>query len=227
MKRLVIFFICSYFTLTVGAQITTGFTAGANLSTMSVNLRDLSTFRIKPKAGVNLNFIADIKLNSILSISSGVSFSQKGFKQTLYTENSPFVSAEMDTRLNYLEIPVYIKFNTNLPVVNFFYGAGAFFSYGLNGNISTHTFGTVDSNYTEDIRWAKSLLFDDGNLPETYGYTRMKRFDFGVGNMVGLKYKHMILTLDYRYSIKNIMWEYYLDEKMSNSVLSLSGGYIF
>jgi hypothetical protein len=227
MKKLVVFFVICYFTLPVRGQITAGFSAGPSFSTMSVHLRDLTTFRIKPIAGFNLNFIADIKLNTLLSLSTGISFSQKGFSQTLYTRYSPFTSAEMTAHINYLEIPVYIKINTNSTGVNFFYGVGPYFSYGLNGNVATNTYTPVDSSYTADIIWTKSPGSDENNLPDTYGYTRIKRFDFGIGNMVGLKYKKLFLSLDYRYSLRNIMWEYYLDEKMSNSVLSLSAGYNF
>ena len=227
MKKLVIFFVICYFTLPVSGQITAGISAGPSFSTMSVHLRDLTTFRINPIVGLNLNFIADIKINSSLSLSTGMSFSQKGFRQTLYTQYSPFTSAEMTSQINYLEIPLYIKINTNLTNVNFFYGVGPYFSYGLNGSVSTHKYGSVDSSYTVDINWKKSTHPDENNLPNTYGYTSIKRFDFGIGNMVGLKYKKLFLSLDYRYSFKNIMWEYYLDEKMSNSVLSLSAGYNF
>jgi hypothetical protein len=227
MKKLVVFFIIFNFVLPAHAQITTGISAGPSLSTMSVHLRDLSTFRIKPITGFNLNFIVDIKLNSSLSLSSGMSFSQKGFRHTLYYQYSPFMSAEMTSKINYLEIPVYIKINTNLTRVNFFYGVGPYFSYGLNGKVSTLTTGSVDSSYTKEIKWAKSRGFSENDLPNTYGYTSIKRFDFGIGNVAGLKYKRLILALDYRYSFKNIMWEYYQDEKMSNSVLSLSAGYIF
>jgi hypothetical protein len=224
MKKFALFFIICYFAQLANGQISVGISTGPVLSTMSVHLRDFSNFRIKPIFGFNLNFIADIKLNSNLSFSSGMSFSQKGFRQTLYYQNSPFTSAEMTSHINYLEIPVYIKINTNLNKVNFFYGVGPYFSYGLNGTVSTLT---ADSSYTERINWAKSRGFIENNLPNNYGYTSIKRFDYGIGNIVGLKYKQLFLTLDYKYSFKNIMWEYYLDEKMSNSVLSLSIGYMF
>lgn len=227
MKKLVIFLVICYFTLPVSGQITAGISMGPSFSTMSVHLRDLSTFRIKPIVGLNVNFIADFKLNSSLSLSTGLSFSQKGFQQTLYTQYSPFTSAEMTSHINYLEIPLYIKINTNLTKVNFFYGVGPYFSYGLNGHVSTHTYGSVDSSYTEEIKWAKSGAFEEDNLPNTYGYTSIKRFDFGIGNIVGVSYKKLFLSLDYRFSFRNIMLEYYLDEKMSNSVLSLSAGYNF
>lgn len=226
MKKLIIF--CTIIVLTSYSygQISIGLSAGSTLSSMKADLRDLSTFKIKPKTGFNFNLIADINLNSSLSLSTGLSFTQKGFRQTLYTEYSPFTSAEMISHMNYIEIPVYLKIHTNLTKVNFFYGVGPYFSLGLNGKVSTKTFEPVDSSYTVDIKWSKAP--SDGNsLPDTYGYTKIKRFDFGIGNMVGIKYKQLFLTLDYRYSFKNIMWEYYQDEKMSNISLSLSVGYIF
>lgn len=227
MKKLVIFILLCYSTLPISSQISTGISAGPSFSTMSVHLRDLTTFRITPIVGLNLNFITDIKLNSSMSLGTGISYSQKGFRQTLYTQYTPFTSAEMTSHINYLEIPLYIKIKTNFTKVNFFYGVGPYFSYGLNGKVSTKTYGSVDSSYTVDINWKKSTQPDENNLPDTYGYTSIKRFDFGIGNMVGLDYKNLFLSLDFRFSFNNIMWEYYLDEKMSNSVLSLSAGYHF
>ena len=226
MKRLIVLCAIIYFTSLSYGQVSIGLSAGSTLSSMSVELRDLSTFKINPKIGFNLNLVADINLSPSLSLSTGLSFTQKGFKQTLYTQYSPFTSAEMISHINYLEIPVYVKIHTNLTKVNFFYGVGPYFSYGLTGKVSTNTFGSVDSSYTVDIKWTKAP-FDENNLPNTYGYTKIKRFDFGIGNMVGVKYKQLFFTLDYRYSFKNIMSEYYLDEKMSNASLSLSVGYLF
>jgi len=225
MKRLIILCSIIFLTSLSYGQISIGLSAGSTLSSMSVDLRDLSTFKIKPKSGFNFNLIADINLNSNLALTTGLSFTQKGFKHTLYTENSPFVAAEMISRINYLEIPVYIKIHTNLTKVNFFYGVGPYFAYGLNGDVSTHTFEPADSSYTTEIKWNKVPA--DNNLANTYGYTKIKRFDIGIGNTVGVRYKQLFFTVDYRYGLKNIMWEYYLDEKMSNSSLSLSVGYMF
>jgi hypothetical protein len=205
-------------------QVSWGLSGGPNLSSMSVDLRDLSTFKINPKFGFNVNLITDINLTYSLALSSGFSFTQKGFKHTLYDENGPSISAEMVSQMNYLEIPVYIKVHTNLTKVNFFYGVGPYFSYGINGKVTTKTFDP-ESNYTEDILWNKAPS-DENSLPSTYGYTKIKRFDVGIGSLVGIKYKQLFFTLDYKFGFKNIMWEYALDEKMSNSCLSLSVGYI-
>ena len=226
MKRQIVLFAFIYFTSISFGQVSIGLSAGSTLSSVSVDLRDLSTFKIKPKFGYNFNFIADINLNSNLALTTGLSFTQKGFKHTLYTEYTPFKSAEMTSDINYLEIPIYIKIHTSLTNVNFFYSVGPYFSYGLDGKVSTNIFEPVDSSYTVDIKWSNKFS-NENNLPNTYGYTKIKRFDFGIGNMVGVKYKQLFLTLDYRYSFNNIMWEYYLDEKMSNSTLSLSAGYMF
>jgi hypothetical protein len=227
MKNLLIFIFIVYFTRPVSGQISTGISTGPGFSTMSVHLRDLSTFRIRPVVGYNINFIVEFRLDSSLSISSGLSFSQKGFRQTLYYQYSPFTSAEMAARLNYLEIPLYLKVNTGIKKIAFFYGAGPFFSYGLAGHVSTESTQQVDLNYTDEIKWAKSVVINEDDLPDSYGYTSIKRFDWGIGTIAGLKYRNLFLTIDYRYSLRNIMWEYFPDEKMSNSILALSVGYTF
>jgi len=226
MKKSIIFLALLSSTILSSGQVSIGLSAGSTLSSMSVNLRDLSTFRIKPKFGLNFNLIADINLNSNLGLTTGLSFTQKGFKHFLNVENSPFPAAEMISTMNYLELPVYLKVHTSLTKVNFFYGIGPYFSVGLNGNVSTKTFEPVDSSYTTEIKWNKAP-FDENNLPYISGYTKLKRFDIGIGNMVGINYKQLFFTLEYKFGLKNIMSEYYLDEKMSNTSLSLSVGYMF
>lgn len=228
MKRLIIFFVIICSTMLATAQISIGFSAGSNLSTMSIQRRDLSTFRIKPIFGYNFNFIAEYKINPNLSLNSGLTFSQKGFKQSIRYFYSPEVdsTAEMTSKLNYLEIPIYLKFNTNLNKGNFFYGIGPYFSYGFKGKVTTDITGRNYASYTDKITWSKNRYFKS-DLVEEYGYTNIKSFDLGIGNLIGIKYNHLMLTVSYQYSLRNIMWEYYQDEKMSNSTLSLSVGYLF
>jgi len=229
MKKLIIIFVIIISTLLANGQISIGLSGGSTLSTMSVNLRDLSTFRIKPVLGYNFNLIADYKINSNLSLHSGLSISQKGFKHSLRYLYSPEIdsTAEMTSKLNYLEIPIYLQFNTNLNQISFFYGMGPYFSYGFRGLITTNIAGRNNASYTDEIKWSKNRDYLKSDLVKEYGYTDIKRFDFGVGNLVGLKYKHITLAVSYQYSLQNIMWEYYNDEKMSNSSLSLSVGYLF
>ena len=228
MKRLIVLCAIIYFTSLSYGQILIGLSAGTTLSSMSVERRDLSTFKIKPIFGFNFNLITEYKINQNFSLYSGLSLSQKGFKQSIRYFYRPDVdsTAEMISKLNYLEIPVYLKFNTSLNKINFFYGIGPYFSLGINGKVTSNITGRTNASYTDEITWDKKMYFQS-DLVEEYGYTNIKRFDIGIGNLIGINYNTLVFTLSYQYSLRNIMWEYYQDEKMSNSSLALSLGYRF
>jgi hypothetical protein len=206
-----------------------GISAGSNLSTMSVYLRDLSTFRINPIFGYNFNFIAEYNLNSSLSLWSNLSITQKGFNQHIRYYYLPHVdsTADMTSRLAYLELPVYLKFETRLNQINLFYGIGPYIAYGLQGKITTKITGRNDLSITDKISWDKPRDYIKSDLVKEYGYTGIKRFDFGLSTILGVRYKNFIITAIYKYGLNNIMWEYFQDEKMANSSLSLSVGYFF
>jgi hypothetical protein len=111
--------------------------------------------------------------------------------------------------------------------MNFFYAIGPYFSYGIHGNIKTEITGRNDASYSDEIKWSKETDYITSDLVKEYGYTDIHRFDIGIGTMAGLKYNHYLLAVSYQFGIKNIMWEFSRDEKMSNASLSLSVGYMF
>jgi len=133
MKKILVLFAIIGFPIMSFGQFSVGISAGSNISTMFINLRDLSTFKINPTFGYNANLFVEYSLNQSVSIWSGLSISQKGFNQHIdfrYSPNSDS-TADMTSKLTYLELPVYLKFNTNLKKMNVFYGIGPYFSYGL------------------------------------------------------------------------------------------------
>lgn len=227
-KSLIIFALLSASVMSFG-QFSIGISAGSNLSTMSVSLRDLSTFRIKPVFGYNAGVTAEYKLSPAVSIVSGLSLSQKGFKQDIKYFVRPGLdsTAQMTVKLTYLDLPVFIKFNTAVKKVNMFYGFGPYVSYGINGKIITKITGTDNVTYNDKMKWDKSYDYLKSDLADSYGYANLKRFDFGIGTMLGVSYKNFMITASYKYGLHNMMWEYYMNEKMSNSSLSLSLGYTF
>ena len=229
MKKSIIICALICTTLLSNGQLSFGVSAGSNLSTMSIYLRDLNTFRINPIFGYNVNLIAQYKLNPSLALWTGLSINQKGFNQHIKYYYSPRVdsTADMTSRLTYLELPIYLIFNTNLNQTNLFYGLGPYLSYGLQGKITTEITGRNDMSITDNMKWNKSYDYIKSDLVKSYGYTNLKRLDFGVGTMVGITVKNFMLTASYKYGLNNIMWEYFQDEKMSNSSLSISIGYFF
>lgn len=228
MKKIVVLFAIICLPIMSSAQFSVGISAGSNISTMSVNLRDLSTFRINPAIGYNANVIIDYRLNPSISLSTGLSISRKGFNQHIKYFFMPGLdtTADMNTKLTYLELPINLKFNTTLGQINIFYGFGPYLSYGLNGKITTEIIGRNNETLSDKVKWNKSRDFQSG-LVNSYGYANLNRLDFGVGSLIGLQYKKIFITASYQYGLKNLMWEYAQDEKMSNSCLSISVGYFF
>lgn len=228
MKRslIILLFLCT--TLLSSGQISIGVGGGSNLSTMSVFRRDLSTFRIKPVFGYNGNLIIDYRFNPKLSLWTGISVTQKGFNQLINFRYSPNFDStgSITSKLVYLQMPLYLKFNTGFGKMDLFYGIGPFLAYGLQGKITTDITGRKDVTVTDVINWDKPTDYIKSELVKEYGYSGIKRLDFGVGSIIGLKSKIFILSVSYQYSLHNIMWEYYQDEKMSNTSLSFSVGYI-
>jgi hypothetical protein len=227
MKKSIIFTIIISLSLITKGQISVGVSVGSNLSSMSVFLRDRSTFRINPTFGYSANLIAEYKFKSNLSLWTGLSLTQKGFNQHIKYFYSPKfdTTADIGSKLTYLEIPIYLKFNTSFKDIDLFYGFGPYVSYGLYGVLTTEITGRNDLTITEKMKWDKSYTYSD--LINYYSYANLKRFDYGIGSMFGIKYRNFIAVATYKYGLHNIMWEYYQDEKMTNSSFSISVGYIF
>ena len=226
MKKSIILSLIIFSTMLSYGQLTVGVSAGSNLSSMTVSRRDLSTFKINPAFGINANLIADYKFNQNMSIWTGLSISQKGFNQHLKYYFRPGLdsTADMTSRLSYIELPIYLKFNTTIKQINVFYGAGPYIAYGLSGKVTTNITGRVNLTTVDKIKWDKSYDYKS-DLLNTYGYSNIKRLDFGIGTILGFTYKHFMLTASYQYGLHNLMWEYFQNENMSNSSLSISVGY--
>jgi len=229
MKKIFVLFAVIFFPILSYGQFSVGISAGSNISTMSINLRDLSTFKVNPTLGYNANIIIEYKLNPALSIWSGLSITQKGFDQHINFQYSPNSdsTADMTSKLTYIELPIYLKFNTSLKKMDVFYGVGPYISYGIQGKIITNITGSNDITITDKVNWDKPKDYLKSELVKEYGYNDIKRLDIGITAMLGIKYNNFIMTASYKYGLNNIMWEYYQDEKMSNSSFSLSVGYFF
>jgi len=226
MKKSIIFSLIIFSTMLSYGQLSIGVSAGSNLSSMTVFRRDLSTFKINPIFGINTNLIADYRFNPNMSIWTGLSITQKGFNQHIKYFLRPGLdsTADLTSRLSYIELPIYLKFNTTIKQINVFYGAGPYIAYGLLGKVKTNITGRINQTTVDKVKWGKSYDYKS-DLLNTYGYSNIKRLDFGVGTILGFTYKNYMLSAAYQYGLHNLMWEYFQGEKMSNSSFSISIGY--
>src|SRR4030043_2471702 len=108
MKKSIIFSLVICSTLLSYGQLSVGISTGTNISSMSVSLRDLNTFKINPTFGYNANVIVDYKINPSLSLSTGLSISSKGFNQHIKYFYMPGLdtTADMTCKLTYLKLPI-------------------------------------------------------------------------------------------------------------------------
>lgn len=152
--------ICAY------SQVSFGIKGGLNLANqkMEIEFEDLKVGRDgKYIPSFHLGGLADIKVSNRISIRPELIFTGKGSKFTEEDENGNTTTATF--RPYYLEVPVTILFNHELPGgTGLYVGLGPYLSYGL--------FGKVKSEDQEEN------IFEDEGL---------KRFDAGLYYQGGVK----------------------------------------
>lgn len=134
MLKAIICSFCFLYITTVSAQAKFGFRAGVNITNQEFKQGDL---HIKPnsKFGLDLAFIADFPLGTVVSFAPELHWLQKGFEvKDLEVEvnGQPYL-VDLTSTLNYLELPLLVKFNfgeTN----KFFVMAGPSIGYMFSDN---------------------------------------------------------------------------------------------
>lgn len=148
-----------------------GLRAGVNFNNIGKDAKDEPFLKAENKTGFHIGAVYNIDLIGSFSIEPGLYFSQKGF--TLDGEeidlsgvdpNEPLLSfsAKGDANMNYIEVPVNVKYKLlDLSVLGLDAHIGPFAAYGLGGKL-------------EDTK-----IFDKDGLD-------YKRFDFGLQMGVGV-----------------------------------------
>jgi hypothetical protein len=168
-----------------------GVKAGANFSTLAI---DDDNFDPTYKAGMHIGVVSEFGISDKLFFEPGLFFSQKG---TSYD-----VDGDYDMRMNYLDIPLNLKYKMG----NFFLQGGAVVGIGLNGTQQTGEFGE------EDIEFGTG---DDEN----------KRLDLGPTLGLGMQLKNFQISANYSVGLRNLA--NVDDISVKNRVLSFSVGYYF
>lgn len=134
LKSLVTISICILFSTMLNAQAKFGFRAGVNISNQEFKQGDL---HIKPKSkfGLDLAFITDFPLGPIVSFAPELHWLQKGFEveDFLADVNGQSIEFDLTSTLNYLELPLLVKFNFG-ETAKFFVMAGPSIGYLISDN---------------------------------------------------------------------------------------------
>jgi hypothetical protein len=132
-----------------------GLRGGVNFNNIGKDAKDDPLLKAENKTGFHLGAVYNIDLIGAFSIEPGFYFSQKGFK--MYDD---------DANMNYLEVPVNVKFKLlDLSVLGLDAHLGPFAAYGLGGKYKSDSF--------DDLK-----VFDKDEMD-------CNRFDFGLQMGIG------------------------------------------
>lgn len=190
--------------------------AGVNLSTM-LSKDDRGTYSkdYSLSPGLMIGMSKEFRMSETLSLETGLNYSQKGFlldkDYALYADQEP-VRSYYKAVLNYLEMPLAVKYNVivaKLPV----YGLlGPYLGLGLGGKTISDVYSGNKSN--------RETFF--GPMDKN-GY--WKKFDGGMVAGLGVSIKKFDCRLTYSYGLVNFSRRDPLIQK--NRVTGISVGYRF
>ena len=195
---------------------------GLNLSTMyfknySGTYND--DFELAPRFlfGITKGFT----ITESFSLESGLLFSSKGYKIDTYypvpTYSGEYLPIYESAILNYIDMPISLKFTTSIKKIQIFGILGPYIAIGLSGKVSRKEY---------NIDGQGGLVYDG-----TIDYTgkigkdgQWKRFDYGMQAGVGVIIQKIAFRINYSYGLANIAQ--YEDTTNKNRILGLSLGYI-
>lgn len=216
-KKLLFIFIV-FWTTSVSAQIKYGVSVGINIANVKFNssvtdFQSITSYQIK---GI-LNF----HVTKHLSLESGLSLQRKGFKiDEIYILSKDMELSGQRTdyvKVNYLELPLDVKWSVPLLKNQLLIGAGPYLAYGISGKYTT----------TESFNdGQKKVKLNLGNGKEDF----ISEWDYGVNFSLGFLFQQKFLfNAGYGLGLFNLQPQEKKDYsyKMNNRVFSLSAGYFF
>lgn len=222
MKRnIILFFLCLIASFAGQAKepqsVTWGIRAGFNVS----NFYSDGETDFDPIPGFSVGAVADIPIKDWIGINTGLYFTTKGAKTSMYLgdyDNVRDIDCDATVQSMYLEIPVLASFrfypsDKNRLELN----VGPYFACGVGGESEvTATAEYQRENVTVTIK------------EDTFGNNKIldKRFDFGWAFGAGFTHKKVYLGLQYEIGFLNLL-EDNESEICQNRNFSISVGYNF
>ncbi|WP_423130343.1 outer membrane beta-barrel protein [Gaoshiqia sp. Z1-71] len=241
MKRLFLLAFICFVSLTVVSQVKYGLKAGTTFSWYESSADDGLVVDYNMLAGFQAGVFAEAAINNYFSLQPELLFSTLGAKAEVYGEipvptptGYTTVSFKLSDTMTplYLDLPLYLK--AGFPSVGsdrFTIGAGPMFSYGIGGKDKmTGTIGTEKVSGEIKIFSKDAIVIKDGSgrtiFEDDSSSALLKRFDVSVAAFAAYEInKRVVVSLNYRYGLKNISEE--PDEDLWNRSLAISLGYRF
>lgn len=118
-----------------------GVKGGANFSTLSF---DMEGFNQSGRTGFNAGVFGSVNLPIVgLGVQAEALYTLKGCDVTLSGNDYAM-------KLGYLEVPVYLRWKFNLPIIKPYIGVGPYFGYAVNKNMEDDVF---DKDEIKDTDW--------------------------------------------------------------------------
>ena len=160
------------FSTSVFAQnLNFGLKAGLNLSSASIKVLGEKIDDTKMLLGLVVGAFADYNLTESLGLEAGLQFEQKGYKEKVLGET-------LKCKLNYLTIPVNLRYNLSVGDNNLYFLAGPTFGIGVSAKYNDTSFDLGDDINRMNI----GLLFGAGyELSSKLGLR--VTYDLGLSNL--------------------------------------------
>ncbi len=171
----------------------------------------------------------EFPLNSTISIQPELNFVQKGFR-IKFTESDQGITVSLDSRthINYLEIPVLVKFYLNESDTRFYITAGPSLGMGVGGKmkskVDTDFLGTpLSVTITGKVKFGDPP--SDYNPEEDTDIYFDNRFDFGLQGGIGVFIKNSVMVeVRYNHGFSPL---YDDDDQSMNRVIQFSAAVPF
>lgn len=183
-----------------------GVRIGANLANVS---SDPEVFSTSSRFGISGGLFYQVKASDNLIIQPEINFVQQGFKTELSILG---ITATSNTSLNYLQIPVLLKYGFgNMEAMNFFVQAGPYLGLGM-GKIKSKSCASGVCETSES---------DFGS-----GDGQLKSSDFGLDLGAGININSN-LSVDVRYALGLSDLDNSSDGTAKNTAINIGVGYKF
>jgi hypothetical protein len=165
-----------------------GIHAGTSIANMKYE-EDGVSYSPKSIFGIQGGFVADLQLGKHLSLQPGVNFVQKGMKVKSDESGS---DDQLIQRINAIEIPVNILYNSKGNNGNLFVGAGPSVSFAVAGKYIEKFDGETDK---------ENMSFGNDEMEDDY-----RALDFGLNGMIGYEFKGgFFMAANYNLGLRNLM----------------------
>ena len=221
MKKIINLVISLSIATAIFAQFKGGIHTGVDFNTLHVSDlgKDLNE-EIKYFNSARIGIHGEYKMNDKLSIKSELNHTQNGFRMSegtsakILSQSIP-IGVEATTHLNYIEVPLLLKYSFGNKRLSYYAEAGPSASYGINGKIKSQATALLDFNLPE-----VNINFSD----DPY-----RRVLVGANAGMGLSYQvkddlDITATMRYTGSLTNLIQDQVIDLSVKSNTIHLGVG---